>query len=62
MRNQQTLVLSSLKSGNEKAVLNLQITGNEISGKIRLYNFSVKPVGLLTIGIVADHKVTKCAV
>ena len=61
MRNQQTLVLSSLKSGNEKAVLNLQITGNEISGKIRLYNFSAKPVGILTLGILADGKVTKSA-
>lgn len=61
MNNQRTLVLSSLKSGNEKAVLNLQIDGNEINGKIRLYNFSSAPIGILTLGILAEGKVTKSA-
>lgn len=61
MHNQQTLVLSSLNNGNEKAVLNFEIKGKELQGKIRLYNFANKPTGILTLGILTDGVVIKSA-
>lgn len=61
MQKQQTLVLSSLQNGNEKAVLNLERKNNEIEGKLRLYNFAKKPAGILTLGFLSDGKVYKSA-
>lgn len=61
MQKQQTLILSSLKDGNEKGVLSFNITNNEIEGKLRLYNFKENISGILSLGIMADGKILKCA-
>ena len=61
MENQKTLILSSLTSGNEKAVLSLEQNSEEIKGKLRLYNFKDKPSGVLTLGFLCNGKVVKSA-
>lgn len=58
MVNQRTLVLSSLGSGKEKAVVNFNWDNEKITGKLRLYNFK-DLTGILTLGILADGKVVK---
>lgn len=61
MKKQITLILSSLSTGNEKAVLNIEHTNEEINGQIRLYNFEQKPSGILTLGFLSNGKVIKSA-
>ena len=61
MINQRTLVLSSLGSGKEKAVVNFNLENNKLSGKLRLYNFKENITGILTLGILSEGKVVKTA-
>ncbi|MBO4413014.1 MAG: hypothetical protein J5779_03265 [Clostridia bacterium] len=61
MQNQQTLILSSLNSGNEKAVLTFEQTNNLVEGKIRLYNFKEQISGILSLAFMSEGKIMKCA-
>ena len=60
MINQRTLILSSIGSGKEKAVASFNLENNELTGKLRLYNFKEGLSGILTLGILSDGKVVKC--
>ena len=57
----KTIILSSLNSTNEKAVLNLEKSEEGYCGNIRLYNFKTIPSGILTLGFLADNEVFKAA-
>ena len=61
MQKQQTLILSSLNEGNEKAVLNFSKNDNKLEGKIRLYNFKNEISGILSIGFLSEGKILKSA-
>lgn len=57
----KTIILSSLNSTNEKAVLNLEKCEEGYCGNIRLYNFKTIPSGILTLGFLAQNEVFKAA-
>lgn len=61
MQKQQTLILSSLNSGNEKAVLNFEEKQNIVEGKIRLYNFKEPLSGILSLAFISNGEILKCA-
>lgn len=61
MQKQQTLILSSLNSGNEKAVLNFEERQNLVEGKIRLYNFKEPLSGILSLAFISNGEILKCA-
>lgn len=55
----RTLVLSSIGSSSEKAVLNIEKNKDMLEGSVRLYNFKNEPVGILSLALVSDGKVSK---
>lgn len=59
MFTKKSLVLIGTKSDKEKAVLSLEKKGEIIEGRVRLYNFSKEPNGILSIGFYHDNKVVK---
>lgn len=54
----KSIVLQSLK-GQEKAVLSLEDKGELLVGRLRLYNFSAEPAGILSMGFKGDGEVVK---
>ncbi len=60
MFTKKSLVLLSVSDSSEKAVLTLERDGEMINGRLRLYNFSKEPDGILSLGFLSDGKVKKC--
>ena len=60
MFSKKSLVLTSVSDGAEKAVLTLENDGEMISGRLRLYNFSREPDGILSLGFLDENRVKKC--
>lgn len=44
---------------NQKAVLTIEEQGNDLVGRLRLYNFSNEPSGIISLGLYNDGKVIK---
>ena len=59
MFSKKSLVLIGMKNENEKAVLSLEKKGDMFEGRVRLYNFSSEPCGILSIGFYLNGKVLK---
>ena len=59
MISKKSIVLNGAISSMTKALLSLECDGNETQGKLRLYNFSSEPKGILTLGIYFDGKEVK---
>lgn len=59
MKNQKSIVLSDTENSNKKAVLTLQEHTNGLEGKLRLYNFTREPSGIVSLGIYVNKKVYK---
>ena len=55
----KSLVLNSVEKGKEKAVLTIEGVGENINGRLRLYNFGALPKGILTLGFYSGGKVYK---
>lgn len=55
----KTLVLSALDGSQKKAVVNVEKFKNRLEGQVRLYNFSLEPSGILSLGILQNGKVLK---
>lgn len=55
----KSVVLKSINGGNEKAVLNLEYNSGEFCGKVKMYNFTREPDGILSLGILNEGKVIK---
>ena len=56
----KSLVLVGTKNEEEKAVLTLEKKDDFFDGRIRFYNFSNEPNGILSIGFYDGEKVVKC--
>ena len=59
MINKKSIVLNGAISSSCKALLLFECDGEETNGKVRLYNFSSEPHGILTLGIYFDGVVVK---
>lgn len=44
---------------NKKAVLSLEHDGKDLSGRVRLYNFSAEPSGIISLGLYMNGRVVK---
>lgn len=55
----KTLVLSALDGSQKKAVVNVEKFKNRLEGQVRLYNFSLEPAGILSLGILQGGQVLK---
>lgn len=55
----KSIVLSGVRSDKEKAVLSLEMNGESISGRVRLYNFANEPSGIISLGLFSNGKVIK---
>ncbi len=55
----KSLVLSDPERTSKKAVLSIEGNGADVVGRVRLYNFSALPQGILTLGIYSNGKVYK---
>ncbi len=53
----KSIVMSG--SNNKKAVLSLECNGDNLSGRLRLYNFTSEPSGIISLGIYSGGKVVK---
>lgn len=55
----KSLVLIGVKKESEKAVLNIEKEGDLYKGRVRLYNFSTEPKGILSVGLFDGNNVVK---
>ena len=55
----KSLVLIGTTNENEKAVLSLDANKDLYEGRLRLYNFSNEPDGILSLGFYCGGKVSK---
>lgn len=55
----KNVILNSIDGDNRKALLSLECNGKTTSGKLRLYNFTEQPKGIVTLGFYHDSKVSK---
>ncbi len=55
----KSLVLIGVKKESEKAVLNIEKEGDLHKGRVRLYNFSTEPKGILSVGLFDGNNVVK---
>ncbi|MBQ8909015.1 MAG: hypothetical protein IJY90_01850 [Clostridia bacterium] len=55
----KSLVLKSTDGSDKKAILTIENDGYETRGKLRLYNFTNEPLGIISLGIYADGQVEK---
>ena len=53
----KSMVLSG--EGNKKAVLTIETDGEDLKGRVRLYNFPDEPSGIISLGLCSQGKVTK---
>ena len=59
MLSQKSIVLTGKSSSKQKAVLSMECDGHMLNGRVRLYNFSTEPRGIISLGIYDEGKVTK---
>lgn len=59
MLTKKNIVLNSVNQTEEKALLSMECDGELLNGKIRLYNFSDEPNGIITLGFYTNGKVIK---
>lgn len=57
MLQKRSMVLSG--KGNQKAVLSMEKDMSMLRGKVRLYNFSSEPRGIISLGLYENGKVVK---
>ena len=55
--SKKSIVLTG--EGSKKAVLSLEHDGKDLSGRVRLYNFSAEPSGIISLGLYMNGKVVK---
>ena len=55
----KSLVLNSPNHDNKKAVLSIEGDEENLTGRVRLYNFGILPKGILTLGVYVGGKVHK---
>ena len=55
----KSLVLNSPNHDNKKAVLSIEGNEENLTGRVRLYNFGILPKGILTLGVYVGGKVHK---
>lgn len=55
----KNIVLNGVGNLSQKAVLTLENDGEITSGRVRLYNFSSEPKGIISMGIYQNNKVVK---
>lgn len=55
----KSIVLSGLHDDGKKAVLSLEFEDGTLSGKVRLYNFSSEPMGILSLGLTSQNGIVK---
>ncbi len=55
----KSLVLNSPNDDNKKAVLSIEGNEENLTGRVRLYNFGILPKGILTLGVYVGGKVHK---
>lgn len=55
----KSLVLNSPNHDNKKAVLSIEGNEENLTGRVRLYNFGILPKGILTLGVYVGGKVYK---
>lgn len=55
----KSLVLNSPNDDNKKAVLSIEGDEENLTGRVRLYNFGILPKGILTLGVYVGGKVYK---
>ena len=55
----KNLVLNAIDNSSQKAVLSLECNGENTTGKLRLYNFSTLPNGIISLGIYSNGQVYK---
>lgn len=59
MLNKKSIVLSGVDNSSKRAVLTLENSANGINGRLRLYNFGLEPLGIITLGIYQKGNVFK---
>ncbi len=59
MLSKKSIVLTGKANSKQKAVLSMECDGQMLSGRVRLYNFSSEPCGIISLGLYDDGKVTK---
>jgi len=55
----KSMVLSSVKDDEKKAVLSMEFDNGNLTGRLRLYNFSSEPLGIMSLGLTGDNGVIK---
>ena len=55
----KNLVLNAIDNSSQKAVLSLECNGENTTGKLRLYNFSTLPNGIISLGIYSNGQIYK---
>lgn len=55
----KSIVLNDTNNSDKKAVLTIEGEGENIKGRIRLYNFGIEPKGILTLGVYCNGQVFK---
>ncbi len=55
--SKKSIVLSG--NNNKKAVLSLEEEGEDLKGRLRLYNFKSEPSGIISLGLYSNGKVVK---
>lgn len=59
MLNKKSIVLNGVDEQSKRAVLTLESDGEMTKGKIRLYNFSTEPRGIISLGLYHNGEVVK---
>ncbi len=59
MFNKKNIVLSGVNDNTKRAVLTIECDGKFAKGRIRLYNFSSEPKGILSLGLYNEGEVVK---
>lgn len=59
MLSKKSIVMNGYNGSSQKAVLSMECEGNMLQGKVRLYNFSSEPRGIISLGIYDKDKVVK---
>ncbi len=55
----KSMVLSSVKDDEKRAVLSLEFDNGNLTGRVRLYNFSSEPMGIMSLGLTGENGVIK---
>lgn len=59
MLTKKNIVLNGIDGQDKRGVLSLTCNGRTITGRVRLYNFSSQPKGIVTLGLYSEGRVIK---